>query len=319
MLQISNLHLEGVAGDLAERKDYHYRASDRISWVATQVGERIWSPDDPRLVGLYYHLAIQNHMKYLTLNQGGEASADLRQVVPDAGWMRSRRIVAQSYYRLGLEMLRRMRRVYEVQDPPDLEAIAMVDLYRADWQVMFDEGSPDANYRRVYDDLLATGVEGSVLTEFFSRPQILPVMEFYPSVKQAVAASTAGSEAEAPDSDQQSGLLFLEWASTSPNMQLPIRQPLLLQQEIEDMESIQVAFSLDGTDSVSRWIRGRYVSQVSVADEFEWLNPGASRTISREELTERLHYLNFRPVLDQGVPQPYEGVLEYRYFPVDRE
>jgi hypothetical protein len=188
LVQISNLHLEGVAGDLAVRKDYHFRAADRISWTAARIGERVWPQNDLRLVNLYYHLLIQNHMKYVTLIQGGAVAADLRQMAPNAGWMRSRRAVVQSYYRLGTEMLRRMRTVYELQDPPELEAIGMVDLYRADWQVLFDESTPRTSYRMAYAGLLAAGVEAQKLDEFFSVPQPLPVSDFYPSVQQAAVS-----------------------------------------------------------------------------------------------------------------------------------
>jgi hypothetical protein len=98
-------------------------------------------------------------------------------------------------------------------------------------------------------------------------------------------------------------------------MQLPIEEPLLQQREIDDMLTARLAVRLDGIDKVSRWIRSRYISQVSVVDEFDWLNSSAKQALTIEELTERLHYLNFRPVLEQGVPQPFEGILEYRYFP----
>lgn len=315
LVQISELHLEGVAGDRQERKDYHFRAADRISWTAARIAERVWPLNDLRLVNLYYHLLIQNHMKYVTLIQGGAVAADLRQMAPNTGWMRSRRAVAESYYRLGTEMLRRMRSVYEGLEPPDAEAIAMVDLYRADWQVLFDESNPKTSYRMAYEGLLAAGVDGQSLEEFFSIPQPLPISDFHPSVHQARAAVMTKLERNAAGQDGQPDLLFLEWASTSPNMQLPIDKPLLLQREVDDMLTAQLAIRLDGTDKVSRWIRSRYISQVSVVDNFDWLNSAAKQALSREELTERLHYLNFRPVLEQGIPQPFEGILEYRYFP----
>ncbi|MBT8145291.1 MAG: hypothetical protein KJN90_00470, partial [Gammaproteobacteria bacterium] len=257
--------------------------------------------------------------KLITLAQGGAASADLRQLAPNSGWMRPRAAVRRSYYRVGIEMLRRMRSLYELQNPPDLEAIAMVDLYRADWQVLFDESDPAISYQMAYENLLSAGIEEQTLQSFFSRPQLLPAAEFYPTIRQAGAPLMAESDPLREVQGTQADLRFLEWASTSPNMQQPIDEPLLLQQEIEDMITAQVAIRLDGTDKVSRWIRGRYVSQISVADDFEWLNTSPDQAISREELMERLHYLNFRPVLDQGIPQPYEGILEYRYFPVDSE
>lgn len=319
LLQISDLHLEGVAGDVEERKDYHYRAADRISWVATRLAERLWMPNDRRLVDLYYYRLKQNHMKYVTLNQGGPVSADLRQLAPNTGWMRPRRDVVESYYRIGLQMLQRMRTVYELQEPPDLEAIAMVDLYRADWQVLFDESNPEISYGRAYDNLLTAGVGELELQEFFSRPQLLPVADFHPTVQQASVAIDNDQNRPEGTQDIEPDLRFLEWASTSPNIQLPIDEPLLLQQEIQDMVTVHLAIRLDGIEKVSRWIRGRYVSQISVADSFEWLSRSFDQEISNEELTERLHYLNFRPVINQGIPQPYEGILEYHYFPIESE
>ena len=315
LVQISDLHLEGVAGDLEIRKDYHFRAADRISWTAVRIGERVWPGNDLRLVDLYYHLLKQNHLKYVTLIQGGEVAADLRQIAPNTGWMRSRRGVVESYYRLGLEMLRRMRTVYELRDPIDLEATGMVDLYRADWQVLFDEGTPENSYEMAYEGLLAAGVDAQVLDNFFSIPQILPVNNFYPSVEQAHSAVTAISGQLTTGQTSPPSLLFVEWASTTPNIQTPIERPLLLQSEINGMITAELSVRLDGTDKVSRWIRSRYISQVSVVEQFDWLNNSARQALSADELAERLHYLNFRPVLEQGIPQAFEGILEYRYFP----
>ena len=61
--------------------------------------------------------------------------------------------------------------------------------------------------------------------------------------------------------------------------------------------------------------KGVNISQVSVVEQFDWLNNSARQALSADELAERLHYLNFRPVLEQGIPQAFEGILEYRYFP----
>jgi len=315
--QLSDLHLEGVAADAERMKDAHFRAADRINWVAIQVGELIWPANDSRLVELYYHQVIQNHLKLIALNQGGEASADLRQVVSGAGWMRPRQAVQGMYYRLGLEMLRRIRQVYAGMEPPNLEAMAMVSLYEADWQVIFDEGDPGDAYRQAYRNLLESGVDEGALEKYLSQPRVLPMLAFYPSVNQSQAALDALFTESGGNPDSQGQFLyFAEWSEWMPNVRVPISQPLLLQREIAATERVRVGITLNGTRRIGRWIRGRYISQVSVADDIFSVDGDVPGKLSVDELEERLHYLNFRPVLSAGEPQSFEGLLEYHYFPV---
>jgi len=316
LLQLSDFHLEGVAGDNEAMQAYHFRSSERISWVAVQVGELLWGEADTRLIELYYRIARQNFLQHIALKQGGEVAADLRQVAPDAGWMRPRQVVQRLYYQLGLEMFRRMQQVYFSMEPPDLEAIAMVDLYQVDWQVLFGEGDPYTAYQLVYENLLEAGASSADLQALFSRPQVLPIKEFFATARQAREALTTDSQRLHTLEGGQVPLVFVEWSSTFPNVQLPLEEPLLLEGQYLPMRSAQIAIKLDGTEEVSRWIRGSYVTRTSVSDGIQWINRFQDQEISLRELSERLHYLNFRPVLEKGVPQLFEGILEYRYFPV---
>lgn len=317
--QLADLHLEGVAGDATLMKDPHFRAADRVSRVAMLGAELIWSASDPRLIDLYYYLLLQNHIKFMALIQGGPVAADLRQVAAGVGWMRRRQDVKHMYFYLGMEMLNRMRRGYLMADTPNPEALAMVDVHEADWLVLFNEGDPAAAYRQAYASLRMAGVPEETLGAFFSVPRILPVRQFYPSVAQAMKAFAS----EADDADCrtacQATLRFTEWSSTTPNVQMPLERSLLLAQQYTAMNTATVQINLKSVETVSQWIRGRLVSQKSVTDGFEWLASTGRASLDADALEDRLHYLNFRPVLDAGVPQDFSGRLEYRYFPPDRD
>jgi hypothetical protein len=320
LLQVSNLHLEGVARDVEQMKDPHFRSAEAISNFAVRVSENTWEATDLRLVDLYYRQVIRNYLQFVVLNQGGPASQGLRRFIPGLDMMiRSRLEMEQLYYRLGVEMFRRMRSVYESAEYPDLEALAMVDLYQADWQVLFDNGDPDGGYRNAYDKLLKAGVVETKLQEYFRKPRVIPSRNFYSSIDRAHESALAEASVTLGHEEREDTLYFVEWSPSVPNIHVVINQPALLQQDISTLNTVRLAIELDGVNKVRRWVRGRYISQVSVIDGFEWLGGTGRRQLTEQQLAERLHYVNFRPVLDAGVPQPFEGILEYRYFPPDRE
>lgn len=320
LLHLSDLHLEGVARDLEPMIDPHFRSAETISMFAVRVSESVWEASDLRFVDLYYRQVLRNYLQLVVLNQGGSASQSLRRFLPGLDMMvRSRFEMEQLYYRLGIEMFRRMRTVYESAEILDLEAIAMVDLYQADWQVLFDKGDPEEGYSDAYDKLLKSGVSESTLQEYFRKPRVIPSRNFYPSVAKAQEASLLEQSVTGDLAGREGVVYFVEWSPSIPNVRVVIDQPTLLQHEISSLNTASVAIKLDGVDRVGRWIRGRYVRQVSVTDGFEWLGGSGRRQLTERQLTERLHYVNFRPVLDAGVPQSFEGILEYHYFPIDRE
>ena len=319
IVKLGELHLEGVVTDSSSNQAYHLRAIERISWEAKNVGETIWSDSDRRLLDLYYRIVIHNYLKSLINNRGGEQAESLRQFIPGLSMMkRSRLELNRVYYRVGIEMFRRMRQVFEASSPADLQGVAMVDLYQADWQVLFNEGNLAEAYLKAYRRLLEAGIGDADIKQLFNRPQILPVMEFYPTIQMARQANLSENYYVKKANNQPTST-FQEWSPELPYIQVPQYEPLFPQQELEEMYIAQVAFRLEGVRRMGRWIRGRYVRKSSVPRDIHWLNQSSIGNLSMDDLVERLHHVHFRPVLDQGVPQPYEGTLEYRYFPVDRE
>jgi hypothetical protein len=318
LTQLSDLHLEGVIGDVYTNQSYHLRTADNINWAAVRVAERIWSPADPRLTDLYYRVVRHNFLQAMALNLGGNTATKLREAFVGQGWLRPRVEVERTYYSIGMDMIGRMRQVFALADPPDREAMAMALLYRADWQVVFAEDEPQQLYQQAYHELQAAGVSGSVLDQYFARPRLLPVDSFHRSVESAFASRSlvSGTPVSSTRAENDATVLrFSEWSSAFPNVTLPIAEPMLLQEEIDSRREVRLSVTLNGLERVSRWIRGRYVTQVSVADQFQPLSEAQSPSLSGDDLATRLHYLNFRPILREGIAQPFQGILEYRYFP----
>ena len=282
LVQLSDLHLEGVARDLEQMIDPHFRSAETISMFAVRVSESMWDASDLRLVDLYYRQVLRNYLQLVVLNQGGSASQSLRTFIPGLDMMvRSRLEVEQLYYRLGIEMFRRMRTVYESAEILDLEAIGMVDLYQADWQVIFDRGDPEEGYRNAYGKLVRSGVAETSLQEYFGKPRVIPSRNFYPSVAKAQEASLLEQSLSGDLAGREDVVTFVEWSPSVPNVRVVINQPTLLQHEISSMNTASIAIKLDGVDRVGRWIRSRYISQVSVTDGFEWLGGSGRRQLPR--------------------------------------
>jgi hypothetical protein len=231
----------------------------------------------------------------------------------------SRKNSNRQSFRMGIGLLRRMEEVFRRAESPDLEAIAMVDLYLADWMVMFDERDSASRYGIAFDNLREVGVPSQQLNRFFAVPQILPRTEFYPSVEEAMQAIEIANlpmvDAErSAEPEVRSDIRFEEWSPGFPNFPTQVLSATLLPEEIEDYETVHLSIRLRGLEKVSRWVSGRYISQISVPDQFEIIEPSQLYAMDLEELAFRMHFLTFRPRLVDGVAQPFEGTLSYRYF-----
>jgi len=350
---LSDLHLEGVVGDDSANQAVHYKTATVILWAAIKLAERDWEPLDTRLIDLYYDLLRQYYFQFVAMEAGGDTGYELRNryylylirlfhrtsySLADADderrvWsyfdldnnefrssaiksqVRPRRVFKDTLYQMGSGLILRMRRLYEQAEPENIEAQAMVDLYSSDWQLMFASRNTVSDYRLAYNNLLVAGVPAADLLHYFSEPALLPMKQFYPSVAEAVESREQNnSETASSESAVLSGeSLYYALPASFPNLDRAlIDTPFVRESELA-WEDSRVSFELGTLDKVSRWINGRYVTQLGVPLSFTFVDVNGAPTLDLDEITDRMHFLHFRPRFVHGEAQPSEGVLEYRH------
>lgn len=312
LLALARVHLRGVAEDIGFMQGYHFQRSEQIRWMAIGAAERLWGKTDTRLVPIIYEQLRQLHLQRVALWRGGSTSYALRKVAPGSDIMQDRDEVEQTFYQTGLGLISSLYSIYAQGESPDPEAVAMTNLYLADWHILYGEAQVATEaYQQTYRELLAAEVEAALLNELFAQPTVLPDTEFYPSVEAAVAAHGARLEALGEGGDSVY-LSFSEWSSALPN----VRNPLSAYSENpESMDSnfALFSFSLAGVNKVSRWYSHRFVSTINMIEQAELLAQYMESPTGEQQLLAKLNSLTFRPMLVDGEPQQASGQLKY-YF-----
>ena len=311
---LSAFHLEAVATDDPAQQAYHFREAARISTVTLRAATYLWGEHDVRLAELNYELVKQFYLQAVAVDRGTRTGYELREVAPGSSWIRSRQTAMRAYYQSGMRLLRQTRALYEEQNPPDQEGVAMADIYIADWQILFTRDDAVETYERAHGRLLAAGVDHSALETFFCHPQILPQSQFHASVASALTArqsAPSSMSSQFPDSDV--ALRFSEWSGAFPDVPFPFPQARFRFQDEQQWGSAVLSFTLSGMEKVSRWVNGRYVTRLSVPDRLEVISQDPASAMEAGSFAEKLHYLHFRPRLVAGVPETAQGTLEYQF------
>ncbi|MFT7471160.1 MAG: tetratricopeptide (TPR) repeat protein [Kiritimatiellia bacterium] len=312
LLELSRSHLRALAEDNSAWQGFHFRQSSRIRWLALGVAERLWSKTDERLVPIIYEQLRQFHLQTVALWRGGSTSYSLRQVAPGSGVIRDRSDVNESFYLTGMGLIGNMFSIYSDSESPNPEAIAMTNVYLADWHILFN--NPQAateTYLQAYQELLASGVDAALANEFFSQPAVIPDTEFYASVEAAVAAQR-NRMVTVGDENSDAYLSFSEWSAALPNVRSPIPGSAT-DSEVENLNFALFSFSLAGVNKVSRWYSHRFSSTVSTIQQAELLAHYLQSPSEESRLLEKLNSLTFRPKLVDGGPQQATGRIKYHF------
>ena len=314
LVKLSEFHLKGVNEDILDRQAFHYQQASKYTYQALSIGQFFWGSKDFRLIDLYYGLLKQFYLQSAAVERADETAYALRAIVPGSSWVKPRRIVQSRFYQAGLRLLSDIRDIIRLTKPSSPESLAMVDLYIADWHVIFDKTQALVAYKNAFVKLGDAGVSSKELDLLFSEPKILPVPTFYAEVSNALAASYF-SESELKSWDSKGVNLqldFQEWSESMSKIAQPdkIRSAKSLKQNRS--KSMQLHFCLSGLNKVSHWVRGRYRTNLSVANGFHAFGSENEMTFDTKFIDDNFSLLHFRPRLKEGIAQNSEGLLLFQ-------
>ena len=310
LIRLSEFHLRGVGGDAVDQQAHHYQQAAKITYRALRFSEESIAPHDKRVIDLNYSLVKQFYLQSAAVERLDDTAYALRAVVPGSKWVRPRRIAQSRYYSAGLRLLNEMRKILTQREADPAESLAMVDVYTADWHVLFDQNKAELAYQNAYDGLREADVDKSKLDLLFATPKILPVPAFHDTVSSALTSSySARTRQQAEQGDDY--LNFQKWLDTMLVISFPVIAPPQEQAKQEREAEIRLRFRLNSLNNVPRWLGGRYRTNMSVAEEFDFFESDEHPGIDIESLDDRLYLLHFRPHLEDGIARPWEGFLDY--------
>ena len=310
-IQLSEMHLWGVARDSITRQTFHFRQAEQASRLAFNRAAGVWGPTDLRLTTILYKSVLQHHMQAVAIDSIGGTSLGLRGI-EGIEFVRSRAEAKLQHYLIGLRYLIDIRQIFLLQDEPDLMAAALAEMYIADWQVLFVK--PEAatySYQRSFNSLAAAGLDSESINRVFHKPAILPLATLVSDWDEAVSAAGTILTPIVADSGSVN-LSFSEWSANfryvAPAIAISRDR---LDRSVLDGPSI-FTFSLTGLEEISRWYSGRYKTFISSPIDLQMIKSSMSRSFDALEMEAIVNHMRFRPRLVDGIPQAVDATLDYR-------
>jgi len=233
LLRLVDIHLWGVADDLLNLQDFHFRAAKRLNELAIRAATYKWGENDKRLPALRYKLVVQIYMEAASVDVGGSTGIALRRY-SHTGLALSRKDARLSYYYTGLGLLGRNLDVYANLPSPDLEGLALANMYIGDWNVLFGNSAAAAQaYASSHELLLDAGKDPQQINQFFAQPKLLPELTFADSWDSAMAALYDNPEIAVAGVDSVA-LNFQQWSAKFPHHMAPVSlgtEPITIPQE----------------------------------------------------------------------------------------
>jgi len=186
-----------------------------------------------------------------------------------------------------------------VVEKSDLEAQAMIKLYRSDFQLLSDRGSAIRGYRDAREMLLEAGIEVEEVNWFFERPMVIPMETLHLNFADALFELRERIKPVAFASEQEMHLgLFTSWTEALRSTPMPVSKNPFWQLD-HPFKYADVSFSVSS--------RGKASSVDVLATDPEELD--SKRSISRS-----VRGMHFRPaIIDNKARRVKDVRMRYRF------
>ncbi|MGB0559826.1 MAG: hypothetical protein ACPGKO_08545, partial [Pseudohongiellaceae bacterium] len=221
LLHLSDMHLRGVNEDFIVHQSFHFRRAMTLNWAALAVAEKVFSSSDKKLVPIIYNLLKQYHLQQVAVKNGGSLGYQLREIYPGSNLVRSRSETRKYFYYMGRRLLNQLAAIYSDAGTSNLESLAMVSVYTADWQVLFNQHAEALeSYKNSYKEL--EKISASQAETMFRTPRVIPLSDFYTSMSEVISSDTIiGPMEQGENSGGPYKIIFRESGAGFPSLGQP--------------------------------------------------------------------------------------------------
>ncbi|MBD3660772.1 MAG: hypothetical protein HUJ11_01015, partial [Arenibacter algicola] len=257
-----------------------------------------------------YSLMQKYYLEARAISDGGATSYRLRQVHPMIHRVSDKFDALRERHAAGLGTLTKMRDMFANVPGFGLEAVAMAELYIADWNALFNE-SQDINteYQGAIAAMHAAGVPANRIARFLASPVAIPSSRLDLRVSDAMTlgnSSTRLSHSEEPVHHMSLLEPAAHLAGFTQELALVDWQGGL----IEDWSRLTVSMSIDPAEQVTvKNAAFRTKSKVSGTD-LELQHSEADSGLTRRAI-KRIKTLSFRPAFVDNQAVASKVVLDY--------
>jgi hypothetical protein len=296
MSDVREWHLTAIYLDGIKARVNHFQDARQVLRQQLQLAEETYSENDPSLIPWLYKDAIEQYDVVVFLTSKDELGVEARDHIA-----RAESRGTEDYLREALNTVQRIRRIIESLNNPEAEAMAMI--YEADFQWLIGLGTAKRLYRNAMNKLREAGIAEERVSEFFSRPIVLPVSEYYMTLEEALTDQNGNGYRITQDEDGEELVHmgnFLAWnESINIARQPPI--PVRAASVSTELNTVDVRFTVysNGETRTPR-------AQAAQPDEVR----------IRRDAQDAIEDMRFRPRFYNGRWRTLRGVtMTYRYPP----
>lgn len=184
MDDLRNWYLTAFNLDTKQNRLPYFMKSRILLQQMLAVASDAYEEKEERMVPLLYKEALEKYYLMTLLTSVDELGYDANDFifVPE-------RIQPMTYLRQGYEVVKDISDIIRLNG--DKEAEGMATVYEADYQMLLGLGLARRTYQKAMDLFAEAGVQEQKIIDFFSRPIVIPALEYYTSIDDAMSAQAA--------------------------------------------------------------------------------------------------------------------------------
>jgi hypothetical protein len=186
-----------------------------------------------------------------------------------------------------------------VEENSDLEAQAMIKIYRSDFQLLSDRGTAIRGYRDARDMLLEAGIAAEEVLWYFERPMVIPMETLHLNFADALAELRGRIESITSVKEEEIHLgMFTSWTKALDSTQMPQSENLFWRLDYP-FKYADVSFSVSS--------RGK-------ASSVDILATGPEELDSKRSVWRSVRDIHFRPAIIDNRARRVKGVhMRYQF------
>ena len=281
-------------------------AAKNLNWRAVAGIEATLGESHPELAPWLYNIVLAHYYQSSLIKRHGMVSTVILNEENEEvrGWTLNKGESLRISYRIGKELLQRIAGIYEESESPNPEAVALTQIYIADWEMMFGNEDDALNsYKLAYDSLLAAGISKEETDRLFAQPAVLPSHQLHTSVSTMSAANSVHNE---------NPVRFNAWSTNYPATAVPSEQVAVNSDATSQFMAL-LRFDFHPLLTSETFTNNRTIQLGFNLDDLEVISTSPDSDLVRERALYEVSLLQFRPQLRNGLPTRSEN-FELQYF-----
>ncbi len=297
LLWLADIHVRGGIEDLEEKQAAHMREATWLNETAVGYAEKHGLSHSRLQAEMLFALSQKYYLEARAISEGGPNSYRLRQVHPDVHRVQGKFDALDARHAAGLLALEHLRDIFKAAPSFGAEAVAMAELYIADWNALFNASEDiSAEYQNAVAAFKAAGVPEARISRFLASPVAIPSPRLDLRLSDAMATHSLGISKSA---NKPHRLSLIEPASHLAGFTQELALVDWQGGLEEDWSRLTVRMTIDPAQQVT--VRnGAFRTKSKVTGTDVVLQTTEAELEVTEQAMQRIKTLSFRPAFEHG-------------------